>query len=145
MFGIAARGDVQVRVVAQDTGSLHRSVGILFRECLQPVVGLLIYKVTLLDPPLDAARRAHSCEPLLAVEDFEALSVLHCCDAIVNGCNLVAESGLRCRNVSYFEDTMASAAAGSKHKKATEGQRTRQPAYTRCLQQPHGFRGNVLL
>src|SRR3954471_748263 len=132
---------MKVRVVAQYPGSLHRGVGILFGECLQAVVGLLINEITLFDPPLDAARSAHPCEALLAVEDFQAVSVFHRRDAVVNRRNLVAERGLRGRDISPFQDTVPSTAAGGKQNAATQDQRARQPAYTRCFQQPHGVQG----
>jgi hypothetical protein len=116
MLGLAARSDVQVGLVAQDAGRLHRIAQIILREFLQSVVGLLVDQVPLLDPAFQAAGRAHTRESLLAVDNLDTLSILHVSNAVVDGRNLVPQRGLRRRNIGYFEDAMASMpAAGKRH------------------------------
>src|ERR1700736_466257 len=110
MFGLAPRTDVQIGVIAQHTGGLHRIVLIILRELLHAVVGLLIYEIALFNPTFDPARRAHPRETLFMIKNFQALSVLDSAILVIDCRNLVAQRGLWCRHISDFQHAMAASA-----------------------------------
>ena len=114
MIGLAPGTDVQVGVVAQHAGGLHRVALIVLRELLHPVVGLLIYQIALFNPTFDPARGAHPRETLFMIKNFHALPVLDGAILVVDRRDLVAKRGLRCRHISHLQHAMA-ASAGYKH------------------------------
>lgn len=91
MFGFASGRGVEIRVVAQDAGRLHRVGEILLRELLQCVIGGLIDKVALLDPAFEASGGAHAGEAFFVLKNLDALSVFYGADAVEHGRNLIAE------------------------------------------------------
>src|SRR5260370_7450436 len=83
MLSLASRRDVQIRIVSQHARSLHRRVLIFLREFLQTVVGFLVHKVALLDPPFDARSGPHPREALFPLQNLEPLAVLHVAHPLV--------------------------------------------------------------
>ncbi len=113
MFGIAAGGKVQVGLVPQNAGSLHRIVLIVLRQLLQSVEGFLVHQEALLDPAFDAAGGTNAGKALFAFQDFHALTIFHVADPVIDGRNLVTQGGLRRRDISHFEHATASTTASA--------------------------------
>jgi hypothetical protein len=90
MVGIAARRHMQICIVAQNSRRLYRIILIVFCKFLDAVVGLLIHQIPLLDPAFESTGGAHARETLFAVHHFDALSIFHVADAVINGRHLVA-------------------------------------------------------
>ena len=123
MFGFAPGSDMQVRLVTQNAGSLHRSILVVLGKFLKFVERLLVDQISLLDPAFNSARRAYFREALFAVQNLNALAVFNIADAVINGGHLVAQACLRRRNISHFKDVMAVPVAGGKRKQAGQNQR----------------------
>ena len=116
MLALAARRNVQIRFVAQDSRSLHWIIPGVLRELLQTVESFLINQESLLDPALETAGRAHTDKAFLTIQNLDPLSVLHIADAVVNSRDLIAQRRLRSRNISRFQPAVTSPAAGRNHR-----------------------------
>src|SRR5580765_725707 len=116
MFGVAARLDVKVGVIAGGRVADDRRVFRLLREFLEGVESLLIDQITLFDPAFDSGCCADLGEALFAVKYFYALAVLGGSDTIEYLRKLVAQRDLRGRDVVDFEHTFSAAAAGDRYR-----------------------------
>jgi hypothetical protein len=128
MLGLTAGREVQVGVVAQHAGRLHGIVKVIFRQRLQSIVGFLIDEVALLDPAFNAARGAHPGEAFFVLQHFHALSVLDGADAVVNGCDLIAQRSLYGRDIIHFQYAVPAAIAGRESEKKNDNQRAARDA-----------------
>ncbi len=123
MLRLASGTDMQVSLVAQNSRRLHRRILIVLRKFLKSVEGLLIDKISLLDPALDPAGSANFSKTLLPVDNLEALAVFHIADTVVDRSNLITQCRLRRRNITHLEHMVAIAAARGKGKQAGQNQR----------------------
>ena len=137
MFGFSSGSDMQVGLVAQHTRRLHRIIDALLREFLQGVKSLLIDQIALFDPALQAIGGAHAGKTLLVLQHLHALPVLDRAHAVVDGGHLVAQRGLRRRDIVDLEHAMPSAVAGSKAESRKQRQRQRQPPNMRWEKTRH--------
>ena len=112
MFGFASRREVEIGVIAQNSGSLDGIALVVLRELLQAIVGRLIHQIALLDPTLEAAGGAHAGEALLVLQYFHAFAIFYDPHAVVDGGDLIAQRGLDGRDIVYFEHAVAPAIAG---------------------------------
>lgn len=122
MFGIPAWREVQVRIVTENSRSLHRIVQIILCELLQAIVGSLVDQIALLDPSLDAPGSSDAGETLFAFQHLNPLAILYRADAVVHRGELVAQAGLRRRDVIDLQYSMAPAITGGNRQQEEEAQ-----------------------
>ncbi|HKH98885.1 MAG TPA: hypothetical protein VJ999_07245 [Candidatus Sulfotelmatobacter sp.] len=123
MFGLTAGREVQIGLIAQDSGSLHRIALVIPGELLQTIEGFLIHQVTLLDPTLDAGGRAHPGKAFLAFQNLDAVSILHAADAVTDRSHLIAQRRLLRRDIGHSQHAVTPATAPLKQKKRAHDQR----------------------
>ncbi len=121
---------MQVRVVTQNSGSLHRIILVVLGKLLQRVEGLLIDQVPLLNPAFDAAGRSDPRKAFFVVQDLDPFAVFDVANAAINCRDLVPQRGLRRGHVGHLEDAVASVAAARKQQ-GGHSQRQRKAANAR--------------
>src|SRR5580693_7486491 len=119
MFGLPAWSHVEIGFIPQNSWGLHGIVLIVSGKFLQGVEGFLIDQEALFDPAFDSAGGAYADETLLALQHLDALSILHVADAIEDGRHLVAQRGLRRRDICHLEHPMtpATTPGSQKHRR----------------------------
>ncbi len=128
MFGLPARSDVQIGLVPQDPRGLHGIVLMIRGEFLEGVKGLLIDQEALLDPTFDSGGSAHPRETLFAFQNFDAVAILHVADAVKDGRHLVAQRGLRRRDIGNLQQVVAPASTRGEQEDGRHYGRRKQPA-----------------
>src|SRR5262249_41762302 len=111
MFILAPRLDMQVGLVRRGPYPLHGIVLLLLRQLLEAVVDLLACEVTLFDPAFGAGGASHLHESLLAIQDFDPVSILDRSDFAVHGGYTITQECLWSRNVHDFPLVHAGATA----------------------------------
>src|SRR5713101_5844130 len=111
-------------------------------EFLKTIIRLLVHKVTLLDPALEAGGGSHAGKTFLALQHLHPLSILNRADAVVDRGDLIAQASLRRRDIIDLQYAVASAIAGkdSQQEKACQSERQQEATRTQWLVRFHNLR-----
>ncbi len=93
---------MHVQLDAGDAMAFDGSGAVVFAQLLELIVDFAGYQGAQLDPAFYFFCGAHAHEALLALEDLDAISVLHRADAVVNRGDMVAEIGLGSGDIHGF-------------------------------------------
>src|SRR6266567_8900502 len=104
MFGVAARLDVEVRLIARASCTFDRRVLGLLGQVLERLKNLLAYQIALLYPSLETRCGADLGESLLAIDYINAIAIFCGADPVVYLGKLVAERNLRRGDIVSLED-----------------------------------------
>ena len=104
MFSVAARLDVEVRLIACASCTFDRRVLGLLGQILERLKNLLAYQIALLYPSLETARGADLGESLLAIDYINAIAIFCGADSVVYLGKLVAERNLRRGDIVSLEN-----------------------------------------
>ena len=83
----------------------------MFGKFLECVINLLGNQGALLHPSFRAVGRADAYEAPLALQHLHRFAVLHGTGLLVDDCDLIAQDGLRSRNIGNFLRSAAATAS----------------------------------
>src|ERR1700674_417664 len=140
MFRIAPRFDVQIRVVARHSPSLHGIVLVVGGQLLDLIEDFLADEVALFHPSRRAACGAHFDEAAVMVEHFHALAILHHSSFFIHRSHMVAQCGLNAGNVGDLKHASAPAIACRQKKEEKENWNENRNAQQKLLEEAfHGL------
>jgi hypothetical protein len=121
VFGIAARLDVQIGIVAGSGNAVDGRVFLLLLHFLEAVEDLTSNQITLFDPAFLPTGSTYFRKTLFPIENIDAVTVFGGAYLLVNLRQLVAQNYLRSGYVINLKHPVTATIATAKQGRASEG------------------------